>query len=130
MMPESLCQVTGVQRWPRVQPRFQDSRERPRTQRTRRAKLAGRLWRGFRVRVRWRAVVAMRAMMVRRETVRSCVSRLARGFAMVERRGKGKAMAYEDEGPGYVVFFFMEVMDEEDEHAGDDDGGEQLAESQ
>lgn len=76
MMPESLCQVTGVQRWPRVQPRFQDSRERPRTQRTRRERLTGRLWRGFRVRVRWRVVVAMRAIMVRMETVRSYVSRL------------------------------------------------------
>lgn len=35
----------------------------------------------------------------------------------------------EDEGPGYVVFFLVEVMDEEDQDGGDDDGGEQLAES-
>lgn len=55
-------------------------------------------------------------------------SRLVRG--VWDLLGKGKDVAYEDEGPGYVVFFFMEVMDEEDENAGDDDGGEQLAQSQ
>ena len=38
--------------------------------------------------------------------------------------------AYEDEGPGDVVFFYVEVMDEEDENAGDDDGGEELAQSE
>ena len=74
MMPESLCQVFGVQRWPRVQPRFQVRRARPRIQRVRRVRLVGRLCLGVRVWVRWRVVVARRAMMVRRETVRSCVS--------------------------------------------------------
>ena len=71
MMPESLCQVRGVQRWPRVQPRFQERRERPRIQRRRRERLERRLCFGFRVRVRWRVVVAARAIMVRRETARS-----------------------------------------------------------
>lgn len=75
MMPESLCQVTGVQRWPRVQPRFQERRESPRTQRMRRERLERRLCLGFRVRVRWRMVVVERAIMVKRETVRSCESR-------------------------------------------------------
>lgn len=42
---------------------------------------------------------------------------------------KGEDIAYEDEGPGYVVFFLVEVMDEEDQDGGDDDGGEQLAQS-
>ena len=72
MMPESLCQVVGVQRWPRVQPRFQARRLRPRIQRVRRVRLVGRLCLGVTVRVRWRAVVARRARMVRRVTVRSC----------------------------------------------------------
>ena len=71
MMPESLCQVRGVQRWPRVQPRFQERRERPRIQMRRRERLERRLCLGFRVRVRWRMVVAARAIMVRRETARS-----------------------------------------------------------
>ena len=71
MMPESLCQVAGVQRWPRVQPRFQERRERPRSQRVRRERLERRLCFGFRVRVRWRMVVVMKASMVKRETVRS-----------------------------------------------------------
>ena len=71
MMPESLCQVMGVQRWPRVQPRFQERRERPRIQRTRRERLERRLCFGFRVRARWRVVVAARAIMVKRETARS-----------------------------------------------------------
>ena len=73
MMPESLCQVRGVQRWPRVQPRFQERRARPRTQRRRRERLVRRLCFGVRVRRRWRVVVEARAMRVRRETVRSCV---------------------------------------------------------
>lgn len=34
-----------------------------------------------------------------------------------------------DEGPWYIVFFYMQVVDEEDQNAGDDDGGEQLAQS-
>lgn len=38
-------------------------------------------------------------------------------------------MAYENEGPGNVVFFYMEVMNEEDQDAGDDDRGKQLAQS-
>ena len=38
-------------------------------------------------------------------------------------------VAYEDEGPGNVVAFYVEVMDEEDEDAGNDDGGEQLGQS-
>ena len=71
MMPESLCQVVGVQRWPRVQPRFQARRERPRIQRMRRVRLVGRLRFGVGVWLRWRAVVARRARMVERETVRS-----------------------------------------------------------
>lgn len=33
----------------------------------------------------------------------------------------------EDEGPGNVVFFSAEVMNEEEQNAGDDDGGEHLA---
>ena len=37
--------------------------------------------------------------------------------------------AYEDEGPGDVVIFEVEVVDEEDEDARDDDGGEELGES-
>lgn len=44
--------------------------------------------------------------------------------------GCGEEIAYEDEGPGDVVFFYMKVMDEEDENARDDDGGEQLGQSQ
>lgn len=36
-------------------------------------------------------------------------------------------ITYEDEGPGDGVFFYMEVMNEEDQNARDDDGGEQLA---
>ena len=43
--------------------------------------------------------------------------------------GREGIRAYEDEGPGDVVFFYVEVMDEEDEDAGDDDGGEKLGES-
>ena len=39
-------------------------------------------------------------------------------------------MAYEDEGPGNVVLFYMEVMNEEDQNARDDDGGEQLSQAQ
>lgn len=42
---------------------------------------------------------------------------------------KGEDIAYEDEGPGNIEVFLMEVMDEEDQNAGDDDGGEQLGES-
>ena len=38
-------------------------------------------------------------------------------------------LAYNDEGPWYIVFFNMQVVDEEDQNAGDDDGGEQLAQS-
>ena len=71
MMPASLCQVTGVQRWPRVHPRFHESRDRPRTQRMRREAFERRLCFGFRVRVRWRVVVDTRAMRVKRDTVRS-----------------------------------------------------------
>lgn len=44
-------------------------------------------------------------------------------------KGKGEDIAYEDECPGNVVFFYMEVMDEEDENARDDNGGEQLAQT-
>ena len=47
----------------------------------------------------------------------------------VERCGEGRGDTYEDEGPGDVVIFFVEVMDEEDEDAGDDDGGQELGES-
>ena len=43
--------------------------------------------------------------------------------------GKRVSVAYEDEGPWDIVFFYMQVMDEEDEHAGDDGGGDELAES-
>ena len=39
------------------------------------------------------------------------------------------APAYKDEGPWYIVLFYMKVVDEEDQNAGDDDGGEQLAQS-
>ena len=46
----------------------------------------------------------------------------------LEGRG-GVSGAYEDEGPGDVVFFEVEVVDEEDEDARDDDGGEELGES-
>ncbi len=38
-------------------------------------------------------------------------------------------IAYEDEGPGNVVFLNVEMMDEEYQNAGDDDRGEQLAQS-
>ena len=38
--------------------------------------------------------------------------------------GQGVDITYEDEGPGNVVSFYMQVMYEEDEDAGDDDGGE------
>ena len=38
--------------------------------------------------------------------------------------------AYEDEGPGDVVFFQVEMVDEEDEDAGDDEGREELGESE
>lgn len=79
MMPESLCQVTEVQRWPRVQPRFQERRESPRTQRMRRERLERRLYFGFRVRVKCKMVVAMRAIIVKRETVRSCSSQSVQG---------------------------------------------------
>ena len=44
----------------------------------------------------------------------------------VQEEGKG-GIAYEDEGPGNVIFFFMEVVDEEEQNAGDNDGREQLA---
>ena len=40
---------------------------------------------------------------------------------------RGEGVAYDDEGPGDVVFFYVKVMDEEDENAGDDDGGKALA---
>ena len=43
--------------------------------------------------------------------------------------GEWMAPAYNDEGPWYIVFFYMQVVDEEDQNAGDDDGGEQLAQS-
>lgn len=46
--------------------------------------LAVRLSFGLRVRVKWRIVVAVRAMMVRRETVRSCALSALRVI-----RGKG-----------------------------------------
>ena len=39
------------------------------------------------------------------------------------------ALAYNDEGPWYIVFFDMQMVDEENQNAGDDDGGEQLAQS-
>ena len=86
----------------------------------------GRLRFGVGVWLRWRAVVARRARMVERETVRSW------GFFVVSMglawKGEGWR-AYEDEGPGDVVFFYVEVVDEEDEDAGDDDGGEELGKS-
>ena len=43
---------------------------------------------------------------------------------------KGKGIAYEDEGPGNIVSFFMQVMSEKDQNARDDNGGDELAESQ
>ena len=46
---------------------------------------------------------------------------------MVRRGRKRMGIAYEDEGPGNVISFYMEVVDEEDENAGDDGGGEELA---
>ena len=93
----------------------------------RRLRLVGRLCFGVTVCVRWRAVVARRAMMVRRETVRSCWGVLVVSMRLSwEVEGVG---AYEDEGPGDIVFFQVEVVDEEDEDAGDDDGGEELGES-
>lgn len=41
-----------------------------------------------------------------------------------ERKG---GIAYEDEGPRNVIFFSLEVVNEEEQNAGDDDGREQLA---
>ncbi len=73
-------------------------------------------------------VVDTRAIMVRRETVRSCDFAMSMRLGSL-RRGGGGNIAYEDEGPGDIVFLYMEVMDEEDENAGDDDGGEYLAQS-
>lgn len=98
----------------------------------RRGRLERRLCLGFRVRVRWRVVVAMMASMVKRETARSCDFGISIWVGRVdERRGKKRKgdIAYENEGPWDVIFLYMEVMDEEDENAGDDDGGEQLAQS-
>ena len=51
-------------------------------------------------------------------------------MGFVGRRSEGGDFAYEDEGPGNIEFFFMKVVNEEDENAGDDDGGEKLAQSQ
>ena len=50
---------------------------------------------------------------------------------MVSESGGRELMGptYNDEGPWYIVFFHMEVVDEEDQNAGDDDGGKQLAQS-
>lgn len=78
--------------------------------------------------MRWRVVVVTRAIMVRRETMMSCRSRSVRGWEGLG-EVKGVVVAYEDEGPGNVVAFSVEVMDEEDEDAGNDDGGEQLGQS-
>ena len=46
------------------------------------------------------------------------------------RRGEEEDIAYEDEGPGNIVFFLMKVVYEEDQNAGHDDGGKGLAQSQ
>ncbi len=72
MMPASLCQRVTMQRWPRVQVRFQVRRARARSQRSVRAALTVRLIFGFSERVKWRRVVAVRAARVRTETVKSC----------------------------------------------------------
>lgn len=49
-------------------------------------------------------VVVAKAIMVRRETVRSCDLGLALGFGIVERRGnKRMDIAYEDEGPWNII---------------------------
>ena len=71
-MPSSLCQWVVMQRWPRVQVRFQDRRERERSQRMVRGRERRRERRGERRVVWWREVVKRKERMVRRETVRSC----------------------------------------------------------
>ncbi len=48
---------------------------------------------------------------------------------MAKMRGGGVGIAYEDEGPGNVVFLNVEMVDEEYQNAGDDNRGEQLAQS-
>ena len=52
-------------------------------------------------------------------------------WLMVSRNGRREwmALAYNDEGPWYIVFFYVQVVDEEDQNAGNDDGGEQLTQS-
>lgn len=72
MIPSLLCHVARVQRWPSVQPRFQDRRARPRIQRIVRARLARRLVRALRMPEKWRMLVAMRETRDKMETVRSC----------------------------------------------------------
>ncbi len=72
IIPSELCHLWVVQRWPRVQPRFQVSRARPRSQRIESMRLARREVRGGRWLVKWSMVVRKRERMERRETVRSC----------------------------------------------------------
>ena len=80
MTPASLCQVLTMQRWPRVQVRFQVRRERPRSQRMVRRVFAVRFTLGFRERVKWRAEVKKRETRVRRETERSLVKSVRCAF--------------------------------------------------
>ena len=112
MMPASLCQRETMHLWPSVQVRFQVRRARPRSQRMVRAELATRFILGARERVKWRTEVTKRETRVRRETERS--------WGLLDGSGKenGGIDAYNEECPGDVVMFFVEVVDEEDEDYG------------
>lgn len=68
-----------------------------------------------------------RAARVRRETTSS----FGHGLAIaMGRRDESEAGTYDDEGPWEIDLPNVQMMAEEDEHGRDDDGGEQLGESE
>lgn len=123
MTPASLCQRVTMQRWPRVQVRFQVSRARARTQRTVRVALTVRFNFGFNERVKWRRVVAVRATKVRMETVRSCNMWSVFGMGGFE----GTRWTYKEEGPGNGKMLLVEMVNEEEDDDGDVERGDPLA---